>query len=177
MNTVVKVLEDPELKAPSRAPERRAALRRVAAELFDYGEMARRALNPHWAGRTAAERDELLLLFRELLERSYLSKLEEYTGERMLFDGETVNGSAATVRTRIVTRFGSEVPVDYRLLRRRDRWRAYDVVVEGVSLVGNYRGQFAKIMKAGSHQELVRRLRGKLEEPLLHHRNSHHEGH
>jgi phospholipid transport system substrate-binding protein len=164
MAAVIKVLEDPELQASSRAADRHAALRRVVAGLFDYAEMTRRALGSHWAARTLAEREELMRLFQALLERSYLGKLEHYSGERIVLDGERVDGDVATVRTRIVRRLGSEIPVDYRLLRRRDRWRAYDVTIDGASLVGNYRGQFDRIMKTGSYDDLVRRLRSKIEE-------------
>jgi phospholipid transport system substrate-binding protein len=167
MAAVIEVLEDPELRASSRAPERRAALRRIVADLFDYGEMARRALGAHWAKRTHAEREEMVRLFRELLERAYLSKLELYSGERIVFTTEIVDGDVATVRTRLVSRVGSDIPIDYRLRLRGDRWRAWDLTIDGASLVGDYRGQFDRIVKAGSYEQLVRKLRTKLEEPSL----------
>jgi phospholipid transport system substrate-binding protein len=167
MAAVIEVLEDSELRVSARAAERRAALRRIVAELFDYGEMTRRALGPHWAERTPAQREEIVRLFRELLERAYLGELERYSGERIVFGTETVDGDVATVRTRVVSRIGSEIPIDYRLLLRGDRWRAWDLAIDGASLVGNYRGQFDRIVKAGSYEELVRRLRTRLEEPTV----------
>jgi phospholipid transport system substrate-binding protein len=133
--------------------------------MFDLTEITRRSLGRHWAQRTAAERQEVVTLFGELLERSYLSKIEGYSGERIAFGGEAVQGDQAVVRTRIVTKQGTEIPVDYRLLLRGDRWLIYDVVIEGVSLVANYRGQFDKIIRNGSFTELLQRLRAKLDEP------------
>jgi phospholipid transport system substrate-binding protein len=165
MAAVIEVLKDPELRESSRAAERRAALRRIVAELFDYDEMTRRALGPHWAERTPAERKEMVRLFRELLERAYLGELERYSGERIVFTTETVDGDVATVGTRVMAQGGSDIPIDYRLLLRGDRWRAWDLTIDGASLVSNYRGQFDRIVKAASYEELVRRLRTKLEEP------------
>lgn len=162
---VVRVLEDPALQAPAATAQRRAEIRRLAAELFDFGEITKRALAQHWHGRTAAERQEIVALMTGLLERAYLSKIELYSGERISVVGETLDGEQATVRTRILTRQGTEIPVDYRLHRPGARWLVYDVVIEGVSLVANYRSQFAKIIQGQSYAELVRRLRARLAEP------------
>jgi phospholipid transport system substrate-binding protein len=158
---VLRALDDPALRAESRTTERRAELRRLAGEIFDFAEMTRRSMGPHWAARTAAERREMVQLFTDLLERSYMAKIELYGGERIAWVGETLDGDQATVRTRIVTRQGSEIPVDYRMLQRGERWLAYDVVIEGVSLVANYRTQFNKIIQGSSYAELVKRLRDK----------------
>jgi len=160
---VVRVVSDPGLEA--RALERRQAIRRVAAEIFDFAEITRRVCGPHWSARTPAEREELTGLFRGLLERAYIARIEQYRGEQVVFAGESVDGDVATVRTRIVSRQGLEIPVDYRMLRRDERWVAYDVVIEGASLVANYRGQFNRILQGGSYAELVRRLRATLQRP------------
>jgi phospholipid transport system substrate-binding protein len=160
---VVRILEDPALHGDARAAERRAAMRKVANELFDFTEITKRSLGRHWQARTPAEREELVRLFGDLLERTYVSRIELYSGEKIVFAGETVDTDQAVVRTRIVTKQGAEIPVDYRLLVRGERWRAYDVVIEGVSLVANYRSQFDKILQAG-YPELVKRLRAKLDE-------------
>ncbi len=162
---VLEVLDSPALRAESRAAERRAELRRLAGEIFDFAEMTRRSMGPHWTARTAAERREMVQLFTDLLERSYLAKIDLYSGERIAWTGETLDGDQATVRTRIITRQGSEIPVDYRMLRRGERWLAYDVVIEGVSLVANYRTQFNKIIQGSSYAELVKRLRDKAQAP------------
>jgi phospholipid transport system substrate-binding protein len=161
IDRVVGILEDPALK--SRPEARRAALRGAAGEMFDFGEITRRSLGRHWQIATPAEREELTRLLTALLERAYLGRIEQYSGERIVLAGETVDGELATVRTRLVSRGGVEIPVDYRLHRAGDRWLAYDVAVEGVSLVANYRAQFNKIIQASSAGALVQRLRAKQE--------------
>ncbi len=161
----IRVLEDPALRGEAHVAERRAALRRIAGELFDFTEMTRRAVGHHWQARTAAEREELVQLFTALLERAYIAKLEGYSGEKILWGSEVRDGYRAVVRTRVLTRAGTEIPVDYRLHRADGRWAVYDVTVEGVSLVANYRTQFNRILQGGSHAELVRRLKARLEEP------------
>jgi phospholipid transport system substrate-binding protein len=160
---VLRIAEDPDLKQPGRTAERRTAIRRIAAEIFDFQEITKRALGPHWQSRTPAEREEIVQLLAALLERAYISKIELYSGERITYTGEAVDGDVATVRTRVVTKQGTDIPVEYRMLRRGERWLAYDVIIEGVSLVANYRGQFNKILQTTSYAELVRRLRAKLE--------------
>ncbi|MGH9389192.1 MAG: MlaC/ttg2D family ABC transporter substrate-binding protein, partial [Vicinamibacteria bacterium] len=113
---------------------------------------------------TDKQREEFVLLFSDLLERSYISKIELYGGEKIQYPGERVEGDQATVTTRIVTKNGTEVPIDYRLLKRGDRWLVYDVSIEGVSLVSNYRTQFNKIIQTASYAELVQKMKTKQEE-------------
>jgi phospholipid transport system substrate-binding protein len=161
IDRVLKILDDPELKPAERAEERRAAIRRIAHDIFDFREIAQRSLGRHWQARTPEERAEFVRLFSDLLERSYLGKIEFYNGERIALIGDAVDGDLATVRTRIVTKQGTEIPVDYRLLRRDDRWRAYDVLIEGVSLVANYRSQFDAVIRRTSFQQLVKQVREK----------------
>jgi len=161
IDRVVTILEDPVLKV--RPEERRVALRGAATDIFDFAEITRRSLGRHWQAATPAEREELVLLFTALLERSYLGRIEQYTGERIAVVGEALDGELATVRTRLVSKGGTETAVDYRLYRAGDRWMAYDVSVEGVSLVANYRAQFNRIIQASSAQALVKRLRAKQE--------------
>jgi phospholipid transport system substrate-binding protein len=164
VDRVLRTVEDPDLKRPARVDERRSTVRRIAGEIFDFTEITKRVLGPHWQPRTPAEREEIVRLFTALLERAYISKIELYSGERIAYVGETVDGELAAVRTRLITKQGTEIPVDYRMVRRGERWMAYDVVIEGVSLVANYRGQFNKILQTSSYAELVRRLRAKLDE-------------
>jgi phospholipid transport system substrate-binding protein len=163
---VVRVLDDPQFRMEDRARERRAAVRRIAEDIFDFAETAKRALGRHWPVRTPAEREEFVQLFTDLLERAYLSKIDLYSGESITYVSESIDGDTATVRTRITTRQGAEVPVDYRMLRKGDRWLVYDVSIEGVSLVANYRTQFNKIIQASSYQELVKKMKSKQEEFL-----------
>jgi phospholipid transport system substrate-binding protein len=163
---VIKVLEDPELKREGREKERRAAIRAVANDIFDFTETTRRSLGPHWNARTPAEREQFVKLYADLLERSYIGKIEMYSGERIQFAGDTIERDQATVRTRLVTKAGTEIPVDYRMHRVGDRWLTYDVAIEGVSMIANYRAQFNKIIQASGYQSLVSKLAEKQEQGL-----------
>jgi phospholipid transport system substrate-binding protein len=165
IDRVLQVLEDPELKADTRVDERRATIRALAHEIFDFRELSQRALARHWQERTAAERDEFVGLFADLLERSYIGKIETYSGgDRIQYTSESADGNQATVRTRIVTTSGTEIPVDYRLHRIGERWLVYDVTIEGVSLVANYRAQFNRIIRTSSFSGLVAKLAAKKDE-------------
>jgi len=159
VDQIVKVLENPALRAGDRAQERRAAIRKEAEGVFDFTETAKRALGRHWQGLSDKDRQEFTTLFTDLIERAYISKIERYSGERIAYAGEAVDSGLATVRTRFVTKQGTEVPVDYRMQQRGDRWLVYDVSVEGVSLINNYRTQFDKIIQTSSYAELVRKMK------------------
>jgi phospholipid transport system substrate-binding protein len=163
---VLKTLDDPSLKGEGRLGERRVAVRRIANEIFDFGEIAKRSMARHWQPLSDAQRTEFVGLFADLLERSYISKIETYGGEKIQYTAERADGDFATVSTRIVTKNGTEVPVDYRMIKRSDRWLVYDVSIEGVSLVSNYRTQFNKIIQTTSYNELVSKLRNKQDELL-----------
>jgi phospholipid transport system substrate-binding protein len=161
---VLKVLRDPELKQPTKEQERRQQIRAIADEIFDWQETGKRALARHWQGRSPTERQEFSALFADLVERSYISKIERYSGERIVYASETVEGEQATVRTKLITKSNTEIPIDYRMQKEGDRWRAYDVVIEGVSLVSNYRTQFNRIIQQSGYGELVNKLKAKQEE-------------
>ncbi|MBI2529337.1 MAG: ABC transporter substrate-binding protein [Candidatus Rokubacteria bacterium] len=164
IDRVIKTLDTPALKGDNKVADRRSAVRKIANDIFDFGEIARRSLGRHWQGRTDKEREEFIRLFGDLLERSYISKIELYGGERILYTSERVEAEVAVVSTKIITKNGSEVPIDYRLLRRGDRWLVYDVNIEGVSLVSNYRTQFNKIIQTSSYGELVKKMKAKQDE-------------
>jgi len=159
---VIKVLDDPALARQ----DRRAAVRKIAHEAFDVTETAKRVLARHWQARTPAEREEFTQLFADLLERTYIARMDEYGGERIRYVGESMDGELATVRARIMTRTGTEVPVESRMVRRGERWLIYDVLIENVSLIANYRSQFDRIVRANSYEELIRRLKHKRDEFL-----------
>jgi len=164
IDRVVKVLEDPSLKSEDRRADRRRAVRKIADEIFDFPEIARRSLARHWTPLTDRQRAEFVSLFSDLLERSYISKIELYGGEKIAYGTERIDGDLAVVPTRIIAKNGTDVPVDYRMLKRGDKWLVYDVNIEGVSLVSNYRTQFNKIIQTASYNELVQKLRTKQEE-------------
>jgi len=152
------------LRAPALSVEkRRAAIRKLAAEVLDVSETARRALGPHWQRRTAAEREEFARLFRDLLDRTYISRIDQDGGERIRYVSERVEGEAATVGAMIVTKSGLEVPVESRLLQKGGRWLVYDVLVANVSLVANYRSQFDRVIRTASYEELIKRLRTRVQ--------------
>jgi phospholipid transport system substrate-binding protein len=161
---VLMLVQDPALKKPERAQERRKEIRAVANEIFDWQEIGKRALGRHWQGRSPKEREEFSTLFADLIERSYVGKIESYSGERIVYAGETIEGDQATVRTKLFTKSNTEIPIDYRMQKEGDRWRAYDVVIEGVSLVGNYRTQFNKIIQQSGFDELMKKLKTKQDE-------------
>jgi phospholipid transport system substrate-binding protein len=161
VDQVIKILQTPELQGERKATERRAEVRKVANNIFDYPETAKRSLGRHWQDRTPAERSEFTQLFADLLEHAYFSRIDRYSGENMKYVGESVQGDQGTIRTRILTKQGSEIPVDYRLFRQGTQWRVYDVVIEGVSLISNYRTQFNKIIQTSSFNDLLAKMKAK----------------
>src|SRR5687767_1965699 len=161
VDEVLKVLGNPALRTPDKIDERRDVIRKVANQIFDFEETAKRALGPHWASRTPAERKEFVTLFTDLLERSYVTRIEQYGGEKVAYAGDQVTGDQAVVKTRIVSKTGTDIPVDYRMQKMPEGWRVYDVNIEGVSLVSNYRTQFNKIVQTESFQALVDRLKSR----------------
>jgi phospholipid transport system substrate-binding protein len=164
IDLVLKILSDNELKTEAKTAQRRAMIRTVANEIFDFGEISQRSLGRHWQPRTPVEREEFIRLFGDLLEHSYITKIEGYSGEKILYAGELADGDVATVKTRIVTKQGTEIPVDYRMFRNGERWRAYDVNIEGVSLVANYRSQFNSIIGRTGYPDLAAKLKAKQDE-------------
>lgn len=159
LERVLKTVQDPAIKKEGRAAERRA-VRKIAEEIFDFEDTAKRTLSRHWAQRSPAEREEFIKLFTDVFEHAYLSKVELYQGERVTYLSETIDGGVATVKTRFQTKQGSQLHVDYRMQRAASgRWLVYDVLIENVSLVDNYRNQFNSVIQRSSYQELVRKLK------------------
>ena len=164
VDRVLKVLDDPELKKDGKAKDRRVVVRQIANEIFDFAETAQRALGRHWPARTPAEQVEFVRLFSDLMERSYISKVELYGGEKIQYVSDMIDADQAKVQTKLLTRQGSDIPIEYRMHKKGERWLVYDVIIEGVSLIANYRSQFNKIIQTSSYQELVRKMRTKQEE-------------
>jgi phospholipid transport system substrate-binding protein len=164
IDRVLVILQDPALKDPGKAGERRQKIRAVANEVFDWQETGKRALARHWQGRSPQEREEFSKLFADLLERSYVGKIEAYSGEKILYGEETLDGDQATVRTKLQTKSGTQVPIDYQMQKVEERWRVYDVKIENVGLVANYRSQFNRIIQQSGYPDLLQRLKTKQEE-------------
>jgi phospholipid transport system substrate-binding protein len=161
---VLKILSDAELKKPDHTAERRKQIRAVANEMFDWPETGKRALGRHAHSCNPQQTAEYTPLFADLIERSYVGKIELYSGEKIAYGAETVEGDTATVKTKIITKTNTEIPIDYRMTKAGDRWKVYDVVIEGVSLVGNYRTQFNRIIQQGNCAELLKKLKAKQDE-------------
>ncbi len=155
---VIRILEDPALKDPAKLIHRRRILAEAIASRFDYAEMSRRALAAEWKPLTTAERTEFVEAFKGFLIDRYAERIEGYSGEQVEYLSERIEGTYAEVRTELVSD-KTTIPVDYRLLMNEGRWHAYDLVVDGISLVKNYRSQFQKIIRESSYQELVKKLR------------------
>jgi len=164
IDRVLKILDDPAFKPEVRRAERRKAIRLIADEIFDFDEMARRALGQHWRSLTPDQQREFVPLFADLLDRAYISTIERYSGEPIQYTDERVEGDLALVSTKIITKQRQEIPVGYRMSRHGDRWLIYDVSAEGVSLIANYRTQFNNVIRTSSYEDLVKRMRTRIEE-------------
>lgn len=160
IDEVLRIIGEKELKQPGKADERRQQLEKVVGARFDYQEMSRRALGAHWNTLSDQEKQEFVGLFRTLLTNSYADKIETYSGEGVHYLNERTEKDYAEVRTKVLSG-KTEIPLDYRLINKAEDWRVYDVVVDGVSLVNNYRGQFTKILRSSSYSDLVDQLRKK----------------
>jgi phospholipid transport system substrate-binding protein len=160
IDEVLKIIHDKELKQPGKAEERRQRLEQVVGNRFDYQEMSRRALGAPWNELSDKDKQEFVSLFKTLLTNSYSDKVETYSGEGVQYLNERTEKDYAEVRTKVLSG-KTEIPLDYRLLNKGVDWRVYDVVVDGVSLVSNYRGQFSKILRSSNYADLVDQLRKK----------------
>ena len=162
-NKIIAIVSDPALKTPDKKKEKAGLIRAAVDERFNWEEMSKRALARHWSARTGEEKKEFIDLFGKLLERTYLDKVEGYSGEKVLYVNEVVDGKYATVSVKIVTKKDTEISVLYRVKKDGDNWLVYDISIEGVSLINNYRKQFNSIIVRNSYKELVDKLREKVE--------------
>ncbi|MGD0883395.1 MAG: ABC transporter substrate-binding protein [Thermodesulfovibrionales bacterium] len=162
IDDVIKILNDRELKKPGKESERKAKIRTTIEKRFDFAEMAKRSLGIYWKKRSPDEQKQFVALFSDLLEDTYIRKIERYQDEKVIYVGDTEEGGAyAVVKTKIRSTQGSETPVEYKIFKKGDKWEVYDIIVEGVSIVNNYRTQFNDIISSSSYEELVKRLKQK----------------
>jgi phospholipid transport system substrate-binding protein len=162
VDQVLEILNDPELKSKSAKEERRNRLRQVIYPRFDFAEMARRSLGSTWQRISSGEREEFLKLFTQLLEDAYVRNIESYSGEKVLYGREIQEQEFAEVDTKIVTERGEEFAINYKLHQRDGDWKVYDVMIENVSIVNNYRSQFSRLLARSSFAELLDKIRDKL---------------
>jgi phospholipid transport system substrate-binding protein len=161
VDKLVAILKDPRLKQADNKNERREALKKLIYQRFDFTEMARRSLGPEWRRHSPEEQKEFVKIFTDLLERAYLEQIESYNDQKVRYVNEHEEHNHAQVDTKIVDSKGQEFSVNYRLHNENGDWKIYDVVIEDISLVNNYRAQFNRVLASSSYQELVRRLKQK----------------
>ena len=162
VNKGLEVLRDPKLKAESAREIKKEKLRLIYNSLFDDVELGKRTLSKNWNSLNVAQRQEFVKLFRQILEKAYVDKILDYSNEKIVFEKETmVSGTQAEVQTKIVTAT-KEIPISYRVLLKDGSWKVYDVVIENVSLVLNYRTQFNDILAKNKPEQLLEILRNKV---------------
>ncbi len=157
VDEIISILQDEKLAAPAHKAERKKRVVTIVEKKFDFREMSMRSLAKHWQARSPEEQDRFVLLFKQLLENTYITKVETYSGEKVLFKKAAVQGNRAIVYSDLV-RKNVQTPVNYKLKKQDDSWVVYDVEVEGVSLVNNYRTQFASILSKEDFPELIAKL-------------------
>ena len=161
IDQVLEIVSDKDLK--KNPTLRREKLRNVIGLRFNYKQMVMRSLAKNYKNRSENERKEFTMLFKKLLENSYASKIENYQNETIDYVGEQIKGKYAMVKTQIVRKDGV-IDVDYKMLKENGQWLVYDFVIEGVSLIRNYRSQFSKIINTESYATLVSKLSKKVED-------------
>lgn len=164
IDKVLEILRDNELKNPDNRDRRRQEIVMVVDKRFDFDEITRRSLAIHWKKRTPEEKREFVSLFHNLLEKTYMKRIEAYEDEEIIYTDEETENGYSSVKIKIVSRKNADALIIFRLHRKNAQWRVYDVVIEGVSLVKNYRTQFSQVIRSKSYDELVRKLREKKEE-------------
>jgi len=162
IDKILDILRDPSLEGEEQVEKRRASLRKVINERFSFAKMSQLSLGRHWKKRSDEEKKVFIELFGQLLEETYISKIEAYTDEEVVYVKEYVKKKKAQINTKIITQT-IEIPIDYRMYNTKGSWLVYDLVIEGVSLVGNYRSQFDQILKKDSYEKLVEELKKKVE--------------
>jgi len=162
VDEVIRIVSSKEMKKNPQI--RRQQLKKTISRIFDYTEMAQRSLGKQWKELSPAEKKEFSELFSNVLENSYGDKIESYNNEKIVYMKENIEGNRAEVKSKVVTTKHDEYTIDYRLINKNGKWVVYDVVIEGVSLVSNYRTQFSRTISENGYPELLKRLKGKNEE-------------
>jgi len=162
VDQVIQILTNPQLQGEGKKQERRKRLREVIFVRFDFQEMAQRSLGAHWQRRTPKEQAEFIKVFSDLLEKTYVDKIESYNNEKFIYANERIDGPYAEVSSKMRTSKGEEFTINYKLHRVGEDWRVYDLVIENISLINNYRSQFNRILTGSGFNELVSRIKAKL---------------
>lgn len=165
VDKAVAVLKNPSLKSDGKKKERRDQIRQALLPRFDFSEMARRSLGAHWRQRTPEEQREFVALFSDLLEHAYIERIEAFNDEKFVYTRERQDRDYAEVDAKIQTPKGEEFSISYKLHLLDQNWKVYDVVIENISLVNNYRDQFNRVITKSSYEELIRRIKDKSNNP------------
>ena len=160
---IIDIITDPSLQGPEKTEEKLRLIRNSVDERFDREEMAKRTLARHWAKRSDQEKKEFAGLFERFLEKTYLDRVLSYSGEKILYGAEDIDNDYASVAITIISKDGVNIPVIYKLKKKGTNWHVYDISIEGVSLINNYRTQFNSIIMRGSYKKLVQMLKEKIE--------------
>ena len=166
INGVIKVLQNSAYNGEAKRKVRREKIREEIQSIFSFEAISRRSLGKYWKKISASERSEFVEVFGAMIENSYITKLEKYTDEKVLYKKETIKKKSAEVRTQVITSTGTKIPINYRMTSKSGEWLVYDVVVEGVSLVRNYRSQFATALKKDPIDNLIANLKIKAEKSM-----------
>ena len=158
---ILAIVQDPALKGADKDAERQKKVRVVVDERFDWADMARSAYGLPWKKLSDAQHTEFTAVFGDLVNHNYMSKVEGYSGEKIQYKGDKVDGLYAVVDVVIVTLRNTDIPVSYRVINKDSKWLVYDVVIEGVSMVNNYRSQISGILNSSSYDALITRLKAK----------------
>lgn len=159
---VLAIVQSPDLKGADKEDERQKQMKAAIDERFDWSSMARSAIGKHWRDLTGEQRSEFSGLFGELIEKTYLTQVEGYSGEKIVYKGDKVDGVYGVVEVTIVTLRGTDIPVSYRVLKKGASWFVYDVNIEGVSLVNNYRSQIGSILDSSTYSDLIGKIKAKI---------------
>src|SRR5215510_6814855 len=162
VDQVIQILTNPQLQGEGKKQERRKRLREAIFVRFDFQQMAQRTLGAHWQRRTPEEQTEFIKVFSDLLEQTYVDKIESYNNEKFIYTNERIDGSYAEVGGKMRNSKGEEFTINYKLHRAGEDWRVYDLVIENVSLVNNYRSQFNRILSNSTYDELISKIKAKL---------------
>lgn len=159
---ILAIVQDPAMKGADKDVERQKRMKQVVDERFDWAVMARSAIGKHWRDLTEPQRVEFTSLFGEMIEQNYMSRVESYSGEKIQYKGDKVDGAFGVADVVIVTLKGTDIPVSYRVQKKDSGWLVYDVNIEGVSLVNNYRSQIGSILNNSTYEKMIEKIRANI---------------
>jgi phospholipid transport system substrate-binding protein len=161
---LLEIVANHDLDPPEMAEKRALLIRETVDTVFDWSAFSQRALGKHWGTLSQPQKKEFIFFFGQLLERTYMDKTRQYSGEKIIYLDEKIDGKYGVVGAKVTLNGGKEVAIEYRVIKNNDKWFIYDVYVEGISLVSNYRSQFSNILTKSGYDELIKRLKTKLDE-------------